>query len=377
MELSPEEINDIITKYLLGNINDNEQATLDKWLENPFNQLQFDKLTATESFLQTLEHYQKFNADKAWNKIRGGGFKPHQWIKYVASIIVVLGVGSYLLYEFNRGAELKRSFTQVEVLRTDDVILKTDKGVYAISKKDTIINLDAISAQANEDQLLYDKGSSNKKKLVYNTITTPKNRRFFVQLSDDTKVWLNSGTTLKYPVNFIGDNRVVSLVNGEAYFEVAEDKKKPFYVAFNQTQVQVLGTAFNIKAQKDLKCNYITLLEGSISLKDNFNDIEMVPNQQAMIKKSDGNLTLKRVEGNKYIAWKNDTYLYVDVELDIILKDLQRDFDINVFYQNQTLKHQKFSLKIHRHRSINKICEALAKAGDFTININENTLIIK
>ena len=152
-------------------------------------------------------------------------------------------------------------------------------------------------------QMIYHAENVPLKEEIYNTLSVPRSTEYQVQLSDGTRVWLNSESELRYPVNFVGTERKVFL-KGEAYFQVAKDTVKPFRVVANGMSVEALGTGFNINAYQDDDCLCTTLVEGKVrvSYLDSHQECILVPGEQAILK--DGVIMAKQVNVDDIIAWK-------------------------------------------------------------------------
>ena len=379
MELEPKHISELITKHLIGKLSVEEKRTLDSWLEEPYNRLQFDKITDAESFLNKFEKYEKYDTKKIWNKFEKSKRKSIRvWLAYAAVTLIPLCIGALILEmsSFKKSENYLLSLNKE--ISSDEIMLSTNNGSYVLGKSDTTLLIDNINVETGLEQLSYSskKKSDLPQKLVYNTLQTPKGVKYKVVLSDGTEVWLNSETKFRYPVEFVANNREVFVEEGEAFFDVSTNKKKPFVVNFNDKKIQVLGTEFNLKSYNNEEVDLITLLEGSIKLLTENNNIELLPNQQAVVRKANDKMQIKSVEGSFYTAWKDNVYLYKNQPLSTIVSDLERDFDIRVFYKSQNLKNEKFSLKISRKIPFEAIFSAIEKTHEVDIEIKKNTIII-
>ena len=134
-------------------------------------------------------------------------------------------------------------------------------------------------------QMIYHAEKVQLKEEIFNTLSVPRSTEYQVQLSDGTRVWLNSESELRYPVDFVGTERKVFL-RGEAYFQVAKDTTKPFRVMVNDMMVEALGTGFNINAYQDDNCLRTTLVEGKFGfhIPDTRQECILVPGEQAVLK---------------------------------------------------------------------------------------------
>lgn len=180
-------------------------------------------------------------------------------------------------------------------------------------------------------------------KTVYNEICVPKGGRAnTVILSDGTRVVLNAATTFKYPASFNGENRQVYL-NGEAYFEVTKNEKKPFVVKLKKQDITVLGTTFNVEAYEDESYTAVTLLSGQVMLEafNEFNEsvecVLMKPNQCALTDNKSGSVSLSKVNTFLENAWINGEYKFKDVPLSSIIKRLENYYNVRIHLDDPRL----------------------------------------
>jgi transmembrane sensor len=178
-------------------------------------------------------------------------------------------------------------------------------------------------------------GAANKGGLAYNTITTPRGGQYQIVLSDGTKVWLNAASSLKFPAVFGGDTRQVEL-SGEAYFEVAKDKNRPFKVLAGASLVEVLGTHFDIMAYGDEKVIRTTLLEGSVKMEKGKTETEgrlLQPGEQGALDINSGALSAREVNVRAAVAWKDGYYFFDRTSTEDVMRQIARWYDVEIIYQ--------------------------------------------
>ncbi|MET7000335.1 FecR family protein [Chitinophaga defluvii] len=167
----------------------------------------------------------------------------------------------------------------------------------------------------------------------YNVLTTPRGGQFQVKLPDGTMVWLNAASSLRYPTVFTGKERLVE-ITGEAYFEVTKDVRQPFKVQIDEkTAVEVLGTHFNVNAYASDPQFTTTLLEGAVRVRQGNNSLLLHPGQQVRIKGEEGMRLQKDADIDKAIAWKNGLFDFNDVQLEELMRQVARWYDIEVVYE--------------------------------------------
>jgi hypothetical protein len=216
---------------------------------------------------------------------------------------------------------------------------------------------------------------SNQTVIQYNTIQTPRGGQYEVVLPDGTRAWLNAASSLKYPVLFSGNERRVEL-NGEAYFEVAKDASKPFFVKTASQTIQVLGTHFNVNSYTDEQSVKTTLLEGSVKI--NFNNlnagIKLSPGEQAV--NHAGNVAIiHNADVDEALAWKNGKFLFRNTDLQTIMRQLSRWYDVDVEYEGKTIiRHYKG--RISRNVPVSQVFEILKTSG-LNFIIDGRKIIVK
>src|SRR5690606_10512310 len=214
------------------------------------------------------------------------------------------------------------------------------------------------------DQLKYEDGTMiqdfKDEELTFATITTPKGGHYQITLEDGTKVWLNADSKLTYPTRFKSDSREVNLA-GEAYFSVMtivkNGKKIPFTIKTDLQEVNVLGTEFNLKAYPDEEFStQTTLVEGSVSLRSGGKNITLIPGEQGFMSKQ--GLSKRKVDTNLFTAWKENKFVFEEMELQEALKILSRWYDFDFIIENSVKPIQLYA-SINRNKSLKEVLSIL------------------
>jgi len=299
-----------------------------------------------------------------------------------ASIIFLLGLGSYFLF-FNKTDQ------QTGIVDSGQKSQDVDPGKYKarlILSDGTIIILDSLvtgelakqggTVVRNKDgQLVYDGPAKADEEVLYNTLTTSRGETYATVLADGSKVWLNSASSIKYPVAFNGNERRVE-ITGEAYFEVAHNKSKPFHVTVNGMDIRVLGTHFNVNSYADEDAMKTTLLEGSIYVSMVNGPSSMVkPGEQARVKASGELSVVKGVDTEQVMAWKNGVFQFSDASLQEVMRQLQRWYDVEIVYEGK-IPERIFEGKISRKSTLAQVLKILQESG-IHFEINKKQLIVK
>lgn len=212
----------------------------------------------------------------------------------------------------------------------------------------------------------------------YNTITTPRGGQYQVTLSDGTKVWLNAASSIRFPVLFAGSERKVE-ITGEAYFEVAKNVAKPFKVKTVTSEVEVLGTHFNVNAYEDESAVKTTLLEGMVKVsvpqaagKQTARFLQ--PGQQSGVT-NDGRISvLNNADTEEAVAWKNGRFQFRSADLKSILRQISRWYDVDVVYKGNVDLH--FTGQLTRDDYVSKVFEKLALTGEVHFKIDGKKIIV-
>lgn len=207
----------------------------------------------------------------------------------------------------------------------------------------------------------------------YNTLTNPNGSRVIqMQLSDGSLVWLNVGSTLTYPVTFRRNERKVS-ITGEAYFEVAHNAIKPFIVCKGNTAIQVLGTHFNVNAYDDESYIKITLLQGAVNVKKDTTTVSLKPGQQADVTKIIQ--VRNNVDTNAVMAWKNGYFHFNRANLQEVLKQLSRWYDVEVIYSG-AIPSREFVGEMERALNLSQVLSILEQ-NNIHFSIQGKKIIVR
>lgn len=316
---------------------------------------------------------------------RSPKFYQSKWIKIAAAVLVFFTAG-LLFFQYekssikisasqpnNNSASLILPGSKKATLRTSNgkVILLNDvaNGVLDQTNAGNVVKI-------NTGQIVYHNSDhgSNASPLVYNTLSTPKGGEYQLVLPDGTKIWLNAASSITYPTAFTGKERRVTLT-GEAYFEVAKDKEKPFYVNVNNTQIRVLGTHFNIEAYNDDNEMTTTLLEGSVQVTKNKAVSFLQPGQKAVIPNNSDKIAVSNANIREAIAWKEGYFIFDDEDITGIMKKVSRWYDVSVSYQG-SVDDQKFGGTFYRAKSITELLQYLEKIGKVHFAVEGRRIIV-
>lgn len=209
--------------------------------------------------------------------------------------------------------------------------------------------------------------------IAHNILRTPKGGFYQLTLSDGTKLWLNAASSLRYPVTFSNTERVVEL-NGEGYFEVAKDERRPFKVLVKGINIEVLGTHFNVMAYDNESAIKTTLLEGSVKLRGLGDDAILSPGQQAKQMDNGRMEIINGVNLEEVVAWKNGYFHFERAGLEVLMRQIERWYDVEVIYDGP-VQQRAFGGKISRSSNIKDVLKILA-LSKVSFRIENKTIIV-
>ncbi|HVY76228.1 MAG TPA: FecR domain-containing protein [Puia sp.] len=211
------------------------------------------------------------------------------------------------------------------------------------------------------DMISYEAEQHSREQVVYNSMSTPRGRQYQMILADGSRVWLNAASSIRFPTSFPGNERRVE-VTGEAYFEIAPDKQKPFIVQTGQTEVQVLGTHFDLMAYDDENHISATLIEGAVKVKSGSQEQVLSPGQQGSIEKSTGNLSVMDVETDPVIAWTQERLALTNADFGGLMRQISRWYDVDIVFDGKVPDLQIGGF-IHKDVYLSTVMEFLGRNG--------------
>ena len=309
-----------------------------------------------------------------------------KWLQIAAAFLILLTGGILYVWHQNK---LKPNENQFTVSHKTPILPGTNKAFLTMANGKIILLSNATNGvlaktnsgnilKTHNGQIIYntmDAGKLNGGQPVNdNTLTTPKGGEYEIILPDGTKVWLNAASSLSYPVVFTGHDRQVKLT-GEAYFEVAKNKEKPFYVNINNVQIRVLGTYFNVEGYNDDEEIKATLLEGAVQVTKNEAHSILAPGQQAVISRNSGGIVVSAADIDDAMAWKNGYFIFDHDNIQGIMKKVSRWYDVDVVYQG-SFSDLKFGGTFYRSKNIEELLQHLESVGNIHFIIKGRRIIV-
>lgn len=376
----------LIAKELAGTIGERERDELSRWLaEDGRHQEEYGRLKMSLEADDGVWEEQAAGrrmTDAYWDRMRRriGKHRRIAWSKYAAVIVLPLAITAFWLMNRETPREQVPVRTAVITHGVAKAQLQLADG-RKVELNDTtrlrITETGGTEIQTSDKMVKYTGSDTVEMPLTgdrYNTLIVPRGGEFALELADGTRVWLNSESTLKYPIHFSGNRREV-VMTGEGYFEVAKDADKPFIVVVNGVNVRVLGTSFNIAAYSEKVVT--TLVEGKVQLQKGIDSVTLTPDQQGIWQVGNSGFEVKRVEARNYSLWREGVFYFEDVDLETILDAMARWYNVNIFYMNPSLKSTKFSVEVKRYENIEQILRKIEQTKRVEFDIKDRSVIVR
>lgn len=370
----------LIQLNLVGGLSPEEKGKLENWIdESEEHRLLFCKIKKQLS-INEIRNYLQTDVEDAWKKVREKTFgappvRPRirpKWLKYAAVVLPVL-LSITLWYTWKE--EMKNK--QATVARLNPVLTLDNGEKYQLDPEEQTeiyVNEEVKAYQAGGG-LIYDT-TARQEENKYNRIEVPRGSEYWIVLPDGTRVWLNAATELKYPVAFHAKERRVYL-KGEAYFEVAPDKNRPFYVETEEVKVRVLGTVFDVNTHYTRGVRTV-LVEGAVALEwGDQKEIRMKPGELADFDRTTTEVTLKEVDVTSYISWKEGYFVFEDEPLEEIMHTLSLWYDKEFLFVGKRSRALHFSGHIKRYERIETILSAITDVTGVEFRMNGQIILIR
>ncbi|KIO78351.1 hypothetical protein TH53_04270 [Pedobacter lusitanus] len=314
------------------------------------------------------------------------------YLQRVAAAVIFIAGSVYLL---NR-QQISQTGISTSIALADQITAGKNKATLTLADGHKIILSDDVKGKLAEEagvsitktntgELIYTviskPGNAASARILYNTISTAAGENYQVILPDGSKIKLNAKSSLKYPASFAGNTDRRVELSGEAYFEVAKDKKHPFKVKTNAQEVEVLGTHFNINSYTDHAATQTTLLEGSVKVSPlGYTDLKeraahavlLKPGEQAVQKAN--SITTASADIEQAVAWKEGWFFFKSTRLQDVLGEAAKWYDLEIIYRGP-VPTDHFTGKIAKNASLGKFIRLL-QLSDIKFSIEGRKMII-
>ena len=382
--MSYEEIALLISRQLTGVITDEEREQLDKWRKlNEFNESVFQhlmdkdwltrehmrrKLTDSERPLTEMKHRMENEKKRGHNR----------WYWAAAAVIAILICGGTTLFYTMRISDNQQQNTALFNEDNSEIRPGTTVAILTQGDKKPIKLTDEISFKRLNSHHQQVNKKTDPKSESFNNLSTPRGGEFKITLEEGTELWLNAETTLRYPESFGMDVRRV-VVSGEAYFKVAKEQDRPFYVVCGGQEVRVHGTEFNVNGYSDESNIYTTLVNGSISLrsiKGNGSELVLTPGLQAVFSRNSESAHVGRVNTYVMTSWRNGMFVFENQSMEQIMRTLSRWYNFDYEFSSPSVAKTVLMGSIPRYSSFAEVVEIFHKLGGIQLKLQNSKVII-
>lgn len=350
-----------------GSLSEAEQAELEEWLkEDERHRRLQQELLSSENLISRYKAYREIDVIGLQRRFeQRTGLRSRlfwrQAVRVAAIVLLALGVGlSALYYSGEKQGGEQWAVNPILPGKAGSVLVLGDGRQVVLTPDDTAgIDLrgEALLTE-KKDGLVYT--GSARKDNEYNTLQVPRGGEFRVTLADGSFVHLNAASELRYPVAFTGDSRTVYL-SGEAWFSVAKDSKRPFYVQTDQLRIKVYGTSFNVNTLED-STTTVALVSGEVGLQAGTSgEYRLKPSDLARYHAGRGTVDIRQTDLTPYISWHEGLLVFEDESLERIMDRLAIWYDVEIYYADEGIRKQTFTGYLKRYDSIDVILKALQR----------------
>lgn len=377
----------LIISYLSGNIKNEDNAYLQNWInESKANKALFEKVTSKhylkglrseKSALEKDISSEWFRLNQRINSRRKIRTLVYRIAASAAAILLLFISGWYLVFQYEDDKD-RIAFTEPLIKPgSSKAILRMADGSETILASDSVIKMiehNQIIVNKNDTLRLND--SLIDKMNKYNTIIVPKGGEYIAKLDDGSKIYINSDSRIKIPLRFEKNARKIIFDQGEIYCEIAKNQKRPFIIERNDLFLKVLGTEFNLRYYPNEEEIITTLVEGSVEVGNNLKTELLNPGMQAKINEHTGNIVTQKVEVYKYIAWKNGRMVFENQNLNHIMGELSRWYDVDIYYHNVDVSGLRFTIDIMKYDNLNDVLYLFKKTDKVGFKIEDHKITV-
>ena len=378
------EIARIIQKSLKGKLSESEERQLSGWRKvSDENERAFQRMISEDFYTIGMEKLEMYDSRVAYGRFLQKKYQQRRKRRFlinmarVAAVALPFVIALVLYVGLNREEEqmVRPSLASNILPGTSKAVLTLANGqMIPLGKEatDSTIITDGTQISASGSGVTYASGVESES-VVYNKLEIPRGGEFCLTLSDGTRVWLNSETSIQYPVAFGAKERRV-FVQGEAYFEVAKDEGKPFHVLAKGADIKVLGTSFNVMTYRGRTIT--TLVEGKVCLTYKDESVLMVPDRQAEVIAETGKILMREVDARNFTLWKDGVFYFENAALETIAERLSQWYDVNIVFNDEALKKLRYSVEMKRYNNIQDLLTKIEKTQKVKFLIQGKSIYI-
>jgi len=374
------EVEHLLDKYKAGTASEEEVALLQSWSLS-YTEPETEELSMTERLVATDRIWAKLQSEHGLVKVT------RLWPRIAAAValLLMLSIGGYF---WRNGV----NDPALVVSAGKDIAPGKNGATLTLANGKRVVLNDAMDGQLSTEagvtitktksgELIYnviDRAGKKNGTEAFNTLETQNGEQYHLILPDGSNVWLNAASSLKYPVAFADHQRLVEL-RGEAYFEIAHQKLRPFKVLTRQQQIEVLGTHFNVSAYDDEPVAKNTLMEGRVKVitpaldRGETGTVILKPGEQSVL--IGNKLQVGQASLEEAMAWKNGYFMFESENIRSIMRKVSRWYNIEVVYQGEVTE-ETFSGVVDRFANVSQILKKLSLTNRVHFKIEGRRVIV-
>lgn len=388
------QIKEILKARLDGTATAEELAILREWLDrSPQNRKLVELLDESADRIELLGHMYSYDEQRVWSNIRREAHRRRMRRltgtvrRYAAAAAVLLLAGGGTWFALDRQAERLARQTFIEQVSPgvrgavltlssgETVALEEGNNRTLVEQDGTRIEIAGEGAAYHKEPAAQAEEADREELTAMNTISVPLGKEFSLRLSDGTAVWLNSGSSLVFPVRFGEGPREVT-ITGEAYFDVAHDDARRFVVHADTVAVSVYGTAFNLAAYADEGTIETTLVRGSVEVRSGRRRVMLEPGQQARVQRKGTIFDVREVPAADYAAWTRGIFAFNDETLASICRKLSRWYNVEIVPEGRDAERIRYTGVVKRYETFAEMARLLERTDQIRTRVRDGKIIL-
>ena len=386
MTNKPRYIASLINRYLTDDLSNDEYHDLLEWLaEDPANKQLFQRFTDSKHYQKDIKFLLGLDLEVAWQKTKSKRIKTDpkvsirsNWMKIAVAVLLIF-VGAWFVWQ-NPVRSIQSDDSTTSEERSHDIdpangganLVRSDGSIIKIESEELIIDQGGVHLASGEKERTIEFTKSEQLAKTMNTLEVPKAKYLKILLADGTKVWINSMSKLHFPSDFsVVERRVI--LEGEAFFDVAEDGDRPFIVESKETEITVLGTEFNVNSYG--KTVETALKQGSVLVERGEKSLVLKPGEYA--EANEKGIKKSIVDLDYVLAWKNDEFLFHNDNIITIASQISRWYGVEVKFQGEVMYDRLYTGSVSRKAKLSETMDMLEFVSDLSFKLDGNKLIIK
>lgn len=359
---SREKIAALIVASHNGTITPLEKEELEAWLsESEVRRLFYDQFFDEEATWNNLRWMESFDSIHDWEQLKSKSQRKKrrllQWVSSAAAVFLLTIAGWGLWYQTrqteNREVTTITSYAITPGSSKARLTIDPETRIDFGENKLAALPLEELSLRMEKNELIYE--TERSEPIQWHTLEVPRGGEFQLRFSDGSRVILNAASSLRFPSRFEGDYREVE-ISGEAFFEIATDRKHPFVVKYGDSRVVVTGTSFNLRAYPG-ESSQTTLVSGKVSVFHQDEEVSLHPGDQ--ISCDENGYTIRQVDVSSYLSWNDQRFIFEDELLEDVMKKLERWYDIQVVILNPSILNTRYTGNLSKYEDLNNVLEIL------------------